>query len=63
MNTQQMLEEVQKEIKRLQEIERLLEDESSTGTGKRKLTKAAREKIAAGQRKRWAKVRAAKKQS
>jgi hypothetical protein len=57
MNTHQMLEEVQNEIKRLHKIERLLEDESSTGTGKRKLTKAARKKISDAQKKRWAKVK------
>jgi hypothetical protein len=63
MDTQHLLEEVRKEISRLQKVEALLEGSSSPrkgkGKGKRKLSAAARKKIGDAQRARWAKVKKA----
>jgi hypothetical protein len=69
MNTQALLEEVRKEITRLQKVADLLEGEDSTSTsgrkgkgkGKRTLSAKARKAIGDAQRKRWAKVHAADK--
>jgi hypothetical protein len=63
MDTTALLKEVRKEITRLEKIATLLGAKSSSGKGKkkRKLSKAAREKISAAQTARWAKVRAGKK--
>jgi hypothetical protein len=60
MDTPKLLKEVRKEIKRLQKIAKLLGDGSGKSTSGRTLSKAARKKIADGQKKRWAKVRAEK---
>jgi hypothetical protein len=57
MDTTKLLGEVKKEIKRLQKIASLLGGDSTKGKG---MTQAARKKIAAAQKKRWAKVRAEK---
>ena len=64
MNTDLLLEEVKKEIKRLQQVVDLLEGSSSPrsrGKAKRHLSRKARAAIAAAQKKRWAEVRAKKK--
>jgi hypothetical protein len=58
MDTPKLLKEVRKEIKRLQKIAKLLGDGKSTSTSGRKLSKAARARIGAAQKARWAKVRA-----
>jgi type II secretory pathway predicted ATPase ExeA len=60
MDTPKLLKEVKKEIKRLQKIAKLLGEGSGKSTSGRKLSAAARKKIADGQKKRWAKVRAEK---
>jgi hypothetical protein len=60
MNTANLLKEVRKEVKRLQKIAKLLGEGNGKSTSGRKLSKAARKKIADGQKKRWAKVRAEK---
>jgi len=62
MDTSKLLEEVKTEIARLQKVVELLEDGSgsSTSTAKRKrkpMSQEARAKIAAAQRKRWAKAK------
>jgi hypothetical protein len=62
MDTAKLLEEVKKEIKRLQKIAKLL-GEGSGSTGKRKVSAKARAAIGAAQKKRWAKVRAEKKKA
>ena len=75
MNTKEILEQINTEIARLQQVKALLQGSSngngasataySNGSpavkvpGKRVLSPAARKKIAAAQRKRWAKVRKA----
>lgn len=67
MDTNKLLQEVNAEISRLQQVADLLEGSTTVskskgkGKGKRKLSRAARNKIAAAQRARWAKVHAAKK--
>jgi hypothetical protein len=61
MDTPKLLEEVKKEIARLQKVADLLEGGSTSTSGRRTrkpMSKARREKIAAAQRKRWAKVKA-----
>lgn len=60
MDTGKLLAEVRSEIARLQKIADLLEGGSGSnrsGRRGRRLSKAAREKIAAAQRARWAKAR------
>jgi hypothetical protein len=75
LNTKEILEHINGEISRLQQVKALLQGSSnghSTGAslsasngsspkvkGKRILSVEARKKIAAAQRKRWAKVRKA----
>jgi hypothetical protein len=67
MDTATMLEEVEKEINRLQQVAELLRGGTSTsskrkgkGKGSRKpMSAEARAKIAAAQRKRWAKAKKA----
>jgi hypothetical protein len=64
MNTDKLLEEVKAEIARLQQVVSLLEGSATPskrkGKGKRKpMSKEARAKIAAAQRKRWAKQKKA----
>jgi hypothetical protein len=65
MDTPKLLEEVKKEIARLQKVEALLEEKPPSrkgrGKGKRKLNAAARKKIGDAQRARWAKVKREKK--
>jgi hypothetical protein len=74
MDTARLLEEVEAEISRLQKVADLLREGSTTtssaskgkgkGKGKRKpMSAAAREKIAAAQRARWAKTRKAAKKA
>ena len=58
--------EIRAEIERLQKIEAAMDGKPSSGRGKgagRKLSKKAREAIGAAQRRRWAKVHAAKKKA
>jgi hypothetical protein len=62
MDTARLLQEVEAEISRLQQVAELLRDGTSTSPKQRKqrkqrapMSKEAREKIAAAQRKRWAK--------
>jgi len=62
MNTDLLLKEVKAEIKRLEKVVALLEGESASTSarGKRKgrrkpMSQEARDKIAAAQKKRWAK--------
>lgn len=62
MDTPKLLEEVRKEIARLQKVVELLEDGSGKskrkGKGTRKpMSAEARAKIAAAQKKRWAKAK------
>ena len=55
-----MLEEVKKEIARLQKVVELLEDGNTSTSGRRKrkpMSAEARAKIAAAQKKRWAKTK------
>jgi hypothetical protein len=68
LNTKEILEHINDEISRLQQVKALLQGSSnghvsSNGSaapkGKRILSAEARKKIAAAQRKRWAKVRKA----
>jgi hypothetical protein len=68
LNTKEILEHINEEISRLQQVKALLQGSSngqvsSNGSfapkGKRILSAEARKKIAAAQRKRWAKVRKA----
>ena len=72
MNTKEILDHINDEIERLQQVRDLLQGAGSgkgaagsangTGTrgkGKRVLSPEARKKIAAAQRKRWAKARKA----
>lgn len=69
MNTKEILEHINDEIERLQKVRALLQgsnghaqSSASNGTaptGKRFLSTEARKKIAAAQRRRWAKVRKA----
>lgn len=79
MTTQQILTAIDEEISRLQQVRQLLSEDgsnprrttatsfafdSNTVARKRKpLSKAARERIAAAQRKRWAKQKAAAKKA
>jgi hypothetical protein len=65
MSLESITQQVKQEISRLNEVLHLLE---GTGTepakprgGPRKMSAAGRKRIAAAQRARWAKVRAAKK--
>jgi hypothetical protein len=66
MDTKLLLKEVRKEIARLEKIARLLGASKGTGkpTGKKKrvVSAEARAAIGAAQKKRWAKVRAEKKE-
>lgn len=60
MDTPKLLKEVKTEITRLEKIARLLGSSSSKGRGKGKrkrkpMSQEARDKIAAAQKKRWAK--------
>ncbi len=59
MDKQALLKEVEDEIARLRKVADLLRGTSkaSGGHGRRKLSKEAREKIAAAQRARWAKAK------
>jgi hypothetical protein len=64
MDTPHLVEEVKKEIARLQQVVDLLEGTTTVskrrGKGSRKpMSAEAREKIAAAQRKRWAKAKRA----
>jgi hypothetical protein len=71
MSRESIVAEINAEIKRLQQALVLLGAENhsaasqrttkSGGAAKRKLSDAARNRIAAAQRARWAKIRAAKK--
>jgi hypothetical protein len=57
MDTAKLLEEVKKEIARLQRVVELLEDGGTSTSGRRKrkpMSAEARAKIAAAQKKRWA---------
>ena len=60
MDTANLLEEVKKEIARLQKVVELLEGGSTSTSGRRKrkpMSQEARAKIAAAQKKRWAKAK------
>lgn len=60
MDTQKILEEMKKEISRLQKAVDALEEGNGGSTTKRKrkpMSQAARDKIAAAQKKRWAKAK------
>jgi hypothetical protein len=60
MDTQQLLQEVKAEIARLQKVADLLEEGSTSTSGRRKrkpMSQEARAKIAAAQKKRWAKTK------
>ena len=76
LNSQEILEQIEQEISRLQQVKALLQGsnghKATTGThvsssvaaagttkGKRVLSAEARKKIAAAQRRRWAKARKA----
>lgn len=63
MNVKQMVAVLRAEIQRLQSAIDALEGGRSTGRvrGKRRLSADARARIAAAQRKRWAKFKAGKK--
>jgi hypothetical protein len=68
MDTAKLLDEVENEIARLTKVAELLRGDTSTspnkrgkGKGKRTMSAAGRKKIAAAQRKRWAKIHAEKK--
>jgi hypothetical protein len=60
MDTKGLLKEVRKEITKLRKMETLLSGGKSSG---RKLSAKARKKIADGQRRRWAKAKAAKEKA
>jgi hypothetical protein len=60
MDTQKLLQEVKAEIARLQKVAALLEEGSTSTSGRRKrkpMSPEARAKIAAAQKKRWAKAK------
>jgi hypothetical protein len=70
MDLTKILQSIDSQIKRLQEAKRILEGFEGHGTTakstrnrreRRKMSKAARDRIAAAQRARWAKVKAGKK--
>jgi hypothetical protein len=71
METSQILAEIDSEIERLEQVKALLTDNSSPRSGrptpsvtapkKRHMSAAARAKIAAAQKARWARVRKADK--
>lgn len=68
MDTAQLISEVDSEISRLQQVRALLAGERSVNRAKprgrrRTLSAEARAKIAAAQRKRWAKQKAAAKKT
>jgi hypothetical protein len=59
MTTAELLEELKKKLERLQKLEEAFADGVSTGTRKKRkpMSAEAKAKIAAAQRKRWAKVK------
>jgi hypothetical protein len=66
MNTEEIIEEIDAEIKRLEEAKSLLNGTSvkpksaggsSVGNGKRTMSAAGRARIAAAQKARWAKAK------
>jgi hypothetical protein len=60
MNTEELLMEVKKEINRLQQVVNLLENTGSQPRTRKKrkpMSQEARAKIAAAQKKRWAKTK------
>ena len=63
MDTERLLQEVEAEIQRLEQVAKLLRGDSSSGRGRGKrrhrkpMSAEARAKIAAAQRKRWAKTK------
>jgi hypothetical protein len=68
MDTARLLNEVEAEIERLQQVADLLRGDTKLSTrrgkggkGKRHLSKAARKAISDAQKQRWAKARSAKK--
>jgi len=63
MNYKDAIKEIDGQIKRLEEARRVLVGLSGGGRrkGTRTMSAAGRRRIAAAQRKRWAKIRAAKK--
>jgi hypothetical protein len=66
MDTERLLEEVEQEIERLQQVANLLRGDTKLSArgkgrkGQRNLSKAARRAISDAQKARWAKVRAKK---
>jgi hypothetical protein len=67
MNIERLLEEVEQEIERLQQVADLLRGDTKLSTrrgkgvkGKRHLSRAARRAISDAQKARWAKARAKK---
>jgi len=63
MSVEQVIEAIDKEIQRLQQARALLNNPGATsnGSGPRTMSAASRARIAASQRARWARVKAAKK--
>jgi hypothetical protein len=68
MAISELIQQLDAEIKLLQTAKRILEGENSYGSiqartrrGPRKMSAAARARISAAQKKRWAKVKAGKK--
>ncbi len=66
MSIEQVIQSIDEQIKKLQQAKMFLNGSGSgkatgKGTGPRTLSAAARQKIAAAQRARWARVKAAKK--
>jgi hypothetical protein len=61
MDAKAMLEEVEKGISRLQQVANLLRGDSAVSSkrrGRKPMSQEARAKIAAAQKKRWAKAKA-----
>jgi hypothetical protein len=61
MSLEAIKQEIRKEIAKLSQVLHLLEGRAKTKVRARKMSAAGRKRIAAAQRARWAKIRAAKK--
>jgi hypothetical protein len=61
MGLESIAHEIRKEIEKLTEVLHLLEGRAKKTRAGRKISAAGRKRIAAAQRARWAKIRAAKK--
>jgi hypothetical protein len=61
MNLESIAKDIRKEIDRLEQVLRLLTGMGGKQRTRRKMSAEGRKRIAAGQKKRWAKVRAGKR--